>query len=168
MTPPLSNEMADFKVREEITPSDRHLIFNLITNSGFFRPREMAYGMDLFDEHLLKGELSNYQFMLHEKEGQLLAYGCYGPVKLCDRRYHLHWLAVDRLYQGQGLGHLLEAAITRKIGIQGGVKIYAEISNRDYHAPVRVFYESCGYRLAAAIADYYSDGDDKVIYVKDL
>jgi ribosomal protein S18 acetylase RimI-like enzyme len=106
--------------------------------------------------------------MLHEKDRQLLAYGCYGPIKLGDRRFQLHWLAVENAHQGHGLGHLLEAAITNKIRVQGGLKIYAEISNRDYHAPVRVFYESCGYRLAAAIADYYADGDDKVIYVKDL
>jgi ribosomal protein S18 acetylase RimI-like enzyme len=128
----------------------------------------MAYGMDLFDEHLLKGETSNYKFMLHEKDGELLAYGCYGLIKLSNRRYHLHWLAVDRNHQKHGLGVQLEAAIASKIRAINGVKIYAEISNRDYHAPVRVFYEKCGYRLAAAIADYYADGDDKVLYVKDL
>jgi ribosomal protein S18 acetylase RimI-like enzyme len=157
-----------FAMREEITPRDRNLIFTLLNNSGFFHPREMAYGMDLFDEHLLKGEASSYQFMLHEKNGMLLGYGCYGPIKLSDRRYHLHWLAVDRNCQKQGIGHLLEAAITDKIRAIGGLKIYAEISNRDEHAPVRVFYEKCGYRLAAAIADFYADGDDKVLYVKDL
>lgn len=155
-------------LREHIVPHDRHTIFALLNNSGFFLPREMAYGMDLFDEHLLKGDNSSYRFLLHEQDGALLGYGCYGPIRLSDKRYHLHWLAVDRHHQKNGIGRLLEEAIINKIRLLGGNKVYAEISNRDHHEPVRVFYEKCGYVLAASIPDYYADGDDKVLYVKDL
>ena len=155
-------------IREYIQPIDRHKIFKLLNECGFFLPREMAYGMDLFDEHLLKGENSSYRFLLHEDNGELLAYGCYGPIRLSNQRYHLHWLAVDRDRQKKGLGRMIETAIANKIRLLGGSKIYAELSNRDHHAPVRVFYEKCGYNLAASIPDYYADGDDKVLYVKDL
>ncbi len=157
-----------FPVREQVVPGDRNKIFSLLTGSGFFHPREMAYGMDLLDEHLLRGESSSYKFMLHEIDNMLLAYGCYGPIRLSDRRYLLHWLAVDRNYQHQGLGQKLETAIAAKIRSLGGAKIYAEISNRDVHAPARGFYEICGYKLAAAIPDYYADNDHKVLYVKDI
>src|SRR5689334_2586942 len=118
-----------FKLREHVQPTDRSKIFELLSAGGFFYPHEMAYGMDLFDEHLLKGENSSYQFMLHEQGEKILAAGCFGVLPLTDRRYHLHWLAVAHNHHGAGVGSKLEAAIVARIRIQGGIKIYAEISN---------------------------------------
>jgi GNAT superfamily N-acetyltransferase len=154
--------------RETIQAGDRHKVFELLHSSGFFLPREMAYGMGLFDEHLRRGEASAYQFMLHEREGQILAFGCYGIIPLTDRRYHLHWLAVDRAHQSGGLGRLLEKAICHKIHSLGGTRIDAELSTRGPLEKARIFYEKCGYKLAVAIPDYYADGDNKVLYVKNL
>jgi hypothetical protein len=45
-------DLRNFAVREELEPRDRRRIFNLLNESGFFLPREMAYGMDLFDAQL--------------------------------------------------------------------------------------------------------------------
>ena len=159
---------SSFVVREEIVASDRAKIFTLLHTSGHFLPREMAYGMDLFDEHLMRGEISHYHFILYEKNEKVLGYVCYGAIRLSDRRFHLHWMAVDRTCYHQGLGRHLEEAVTQKIIKLGGIKIYAETSNRDYHKVARAFYESCGYKPSATIPDYYGDKDDMVFYVKDV
>ncbi len=157
-----------FQVREHIEPHDRHRIFSLLNTGGYFLPREMAYGMDLLDEHLMKGDMSHYNFMLYEHQDALVGYGCYGPIRLSDKRFHLHWLVVDKDYHHQGLGRVLEEAIVAKVRSLGGVKIYAETSNRDYHKAARAFYEGCGYAPAATIPEYYGDKDDMVFYVKDV
>jgi ribosomal protein S18 acetylase RimI-like enzyme len=157
-----------FRLRETVEPTDRHRIFNLLSTSGYFLPREMSYGMDLLDEHLMKGEKSSYHFVLYEHENNLVGYGCFGPIRLCDRRYHLLWVLVDPFYHHQGLGRHLEQEIVTRIRAFGGVKIFAQTSNRDYHKAARAFYESCGYKTAATITDYYSNNDDVVFYVKDL
>jgi ribosomal protein S18 acetylase RimI-like enzyme len=157
-----------FQVREEVFPRDRHQVFSLVNSSGYFLPREMAYGMDMFDEHLMKGDISNYHFMLYADDTMLVACGCYGPIRLSDRRYLIHWMAVDRNYQHQGMGRRLEEAICKKIRLLGGVKVYAQTSNRDYHTAARAFYESCGYKSSSTIPDYYGDNDDMVFYAKDL
>ena len=86
----------------------------------------------------------------------------------CQRNYHLHWLAVDRQWLHHGLGRQIEAAIVSTIRRLGGVKIFAETSNRDYHEAARSFYENCGYQISATVSDYYGDRDDMVLYVKDL
>jgi ribosomal protein S18 acetylase RimI-like enzyme len=161
-------DISQFKLREHVEPTDRSKIFTLLSAGGFFYPHEMAYGMGLFDEHLLKGDNSSYQFMLYEKDDHILACGCFGVLPLTDRRYHLHWFAVAAGHHGQGIGHRLETAIVARIRAQGGVKIYAEVSNRDYHTRARKFYEHCGYRPGTVIADYYGNGDDKMLYVKDV
>jgi GNAT superfamily N-acetyltransferase len=158
----------DFKVREQVMPRDRSRVFSLLNSSGYFLPREMAYGMDLFDEHMMKGDASHYHFVLHEQDDALLAFACYGPLRLSDRRYHLHWMAVDRQHHNKGMGHRLESAIAAKVASLGGVRIYAETSNRDYHAAARAFYESCGYNASATVPDYYGDSDDMVFYVKTI
>jgi len=169
MTPEAA-EAPSFSLREHVLPSDRSKIFELLSTGGYFYPREMAYGMALFDEHLVKGESSSFQFMLYE-QGQgtgLLACGCFGALPLTDRRFHLHWLAVAGTMHKKGIGRRLEAALVARIRLQGGVKIYAEVSNRAYHDRARTFYEHCGYHTASTIRDYYGNGDDKILYVKDV
>lgn len=156
-----------FPVRDQVQPGDRQKVFSLMNASGLFLPREMAYGMDLFDEHLKKGENSHYHFIFHERGDVLLGFGCYGALKFCDRRYHLHWMAVDKDHHHQGTGRLLERAIVERVRNLGGVKIYAQTSNRDYHEVARAFYLSCGYQISASVPDYYGDKDDMIFYVKD-
>ena len=161
-------EPASFRLREHVTPHDRSKLFTLINDGGFFYPHEMAYGMNLFDEHLLRGDNSSYQFMLYEEGDRILACGCFGLLPLTNQRYHLHWFAVASAYHGQGIGQKLEAAITVRIRLMGGIKIYADTSNRGFHVRARKFYENCGYRQCSVIPDYYGDGDDKILYTKDL
>ncbi|HEU0118663.1 MAG TPA: GNAT family N-acetyltransferase [Alphaproteobacteria bacterium] len=159
--------MSDITMREDVRPNDRQKVFTLLNSSGYFLPREMAYGMGLFDEHLMHGEKSNYRFLLLERDGMLLGYGCYGPVRCSDRRYHLHWMTIDRNIQHQGLGRMLADAIADKVRGLGGVKIFGTVSNRTYRE-TQAFYSSCGYKLVAELPDYYGDGDAMVYCVKDL
>jgi ribosomal protein S18 acetylase RimI-like enzyme len=166
--PPSPQTPLSFALREHVVPSDRGKLFDLLNSGNFFYPHEMAYGMGLFDEHLLKGENSSYQFMLYEEARQMVACGCYGALPLTDRRYHLHWLIVAPNHHNKGVGRRLEAAMIARIRLQGGVKVYAETSNRPYHARARKFYELCGYKPGAVIIDYYAAGQDKMLYVKDV
>jgi len=50
----------------------------------------------------------------------------------------------------------------------GGRLILVETSGTTSYAPARKFYEVCGYSLQAKIPDFYSPGDDLLIYVKRL
>jgi hypothetical protein len=50
----------------------------------------------------------------------------------------------------------------------GGTRIYIETSHRADYEATRGFYERCGYRLEAVLADYYAPGDGRAIYVKGL
>jgi hypothetical protein len=54
------------------------------------------------------------------------------------------------------------------IGELGGRRIYIETSTRDLYLPTRQFYESSGYQAEATLREFYSPGDNKVIYVKSL
>jgi ribosomal protein S18 acetylase RimI-like enzyme len=44
--------------------------------------------------------------------------------------------------------------------------IVVETSGSERYIPTRRFYERIGFQQAAVVKDFYSVGDDKVIYVK--
>jgi len=48
------------------------------------------------------------------------------------------------------------------------MQVYADTSSRPQYEPTRAFYLSCGYVQEAFLADFYSPGDGKVIFVKPL
>jgi hypothetical protein len=50
----------------------------------------------------------------------------------------------------------------------GGCAIYVETASKTQYASTRAFYERCGYTVTATLPDFYSPGDDKVIYSKPI
>jgi ribosomal protein S18 acetylase RimI-like enzyme len=161
-------DTADIALREEIAPSDRSRIFKLLSAGGFFTTREMAYAMNLLDRSFLGSEAGDFRFMLLEQKDILLGYGCYGLLPLCNARYHIYWMAIDRHHRGKGIGKRLEAAITSNIRKLGGAKIYAEISDRNEDRLPQHFYAQCGYKHVATIPSYYADGDSMLLLEKEL
>ena len=65
-----------------------------------------------------------------------------------------------------GLGRALVERAERAMAAMGAKRIYIETSGRELYAPTRAFYRAVGYRKAAAVADFYGEGDAKVIYAR--
>jgi ribosomal protein S18 acetylase RimI-like enzyme len=55
-----------------------------------------------------------------------------------------------------------------RIKEMGGKRIYVETSSREQYRPTRSFYSRCGYQKEATLKNFYSPGDDKVIYLRVL
>lgn len=154
--------------RDQVHHSDRSRIFHLLSQSGQFSAREITHAMALFDAHDHHGQDSILHFILQEKDQDMHTCACYGPMPLSEQRFQLHWLAIDQNYRKAGLGKHLETVIEERVRKLGGCKIFAEASNQERHESLRHFYESCGYRLAAVVPDFYAEGDHKVWFTKDL
>jgi hypothetical protein len=56
----------------------------------------------------------------------------------------------------------------KHIAAAQGTRIYIDTSYKAQYDDTRAFYESLGYALGALLKDFYSPGDDKVIYHKIL
>ena len=87
---------------------------------------------------------------------------------MTDRRFDLYWVAVNPALGRQGVGRLLLARMEAELGAQGPAKIYVDTSSTPGYDPARSFYEKNGYQVACVFRDFYRDGDDKVIYLKEL
>ena len=156
--------------RETMRNEDVRAIRTLVSGSTeLFSAFEADIAEELAVESILKGaDNSGYHFILAEDGERLLGYTCYGPIGCTVNRFDLYWIVVDAGIRGKGVGTKLMKKTEDKIIALGGERLYIETSFRVVYEPTRRFYQKCGYRVAAILQDFYAQGDDKVIFCKDL
>jgi D-alanine-D-alanine ligase len=138
-------------------------------NHAFFNEEEIECVDELWEEYQAQGsEKSGYYFLV-EKEGEhVQGYACYGPRTLTSGTFDLYWIAVDPSIRRGGIGRKLLAASEEAIRKLGGRLIVLETSGLPGYEPTRKFYLATGYTQEATLKDFYSPGDDLVIFTKHL
>ena len=154
--------------RDEPLSSDIENIRRIVRSTDFFSRQERSIAVELAEERLTKGISSGYHFLFAEGEGTVIGYTCFGPIPGTKDSYDLYWIAVRNDHRGFGLGKAIIGKTEQKIGALGGKNIYVETSSRHQYKPTQAFYSKCGYKKEAVLKDFYSLGDDKIIYVKTL
>ena len=154
--------------REEVRPSDREQIRQLVHSSGFFSPKEIDIAEELVEERLSNGAQSGYFFLFAELDGNIIGYTCFGPIPDTPYSYDLYWIVIHNNFRRSGIGKALLARTENLIENQGGRLIYIDTSSRDHYRTTRMFYSRCGYRKDAFMKDFYNPGDSKITYVKDI
>ena len=153
-------------LRREVSPDDPETITTIVTSTGFFRDDEIQVASELAEERLQKGAASGYEFLFAEMAGETVAYCCYGLIPCTIHSYDIYWIATHRDYMKRGIGKYLLQETEKAILFLGGQGIYVETSSKDQYAPTRAFYEKNQYLLQARFANFYAQGDDKLVYVK--
>ena len=152
-------------LRTTVLPTDTATVRRIVESTGLFRPGEIDVAVELVQAFLDKGPASGYEFVFAEQKGEVVAYACFGRNSLTVQSWDVYWIAVEKSLQGQGLGHVLLDHVQQHIARAGGGRVYIETSHRADYQATRRFYERCGYKLEAVLADYYAPGDSKAIYV---
>lgn len=158
----------DIVTKNELLPGDDEQIREVLESSGYFHAREIDVALELVQEALKKGEESGYFYITAREGDHLVGYVCYGPIPLTFNRWDIYWIAVTDTLRGGGIGGMLLTKAEEHIRSLGGKKAYIETSSSRLYAPTRKFHERQGYILEAVQEDYYNDGDDRCLYVKDL
>ncbi len=154
--------------RYEVVKEDVLHIGNLVEATGFFRPDEVEIAIELVEERLEKGSESGYYFVIVEKLGKVIGYGCYGPIPCTLTSFDIYWIAVSPDLQGQGLGRIILTKMENLIFESNGKRTYVETSTQMRYASTRTFYARCGYHCEVILDDFYELGDGKAIYSKAL
>ncbi|MBI4417670.1 MAG: GNAT family N-acetyltransferase [Ignavibacteriales bacterium] len=146
--------------KEDIQP-----LKEILEATGAFRPEEIGVGIELME--IVAAEPGQEDYLMYtgvDEQGQVQGYYCVGPTPMTERTYDLYWIAVNPSAQGRGMsGELLQHCI-RLVANRGGSKIIAETSSQQLYDRTRAFYRKHGFKEEARIADYYSAGDDLVVY----
>ncbi|MBU2489770.1 MAG: GNAT family N-acetyltransferase [Proteobacteria bacterium] len=154
--------------RREAAPADVEKVGRLVAATGFFSEEEKAIAEELVTERLARGDESGYHFVFAELSGRLAGYACYGRIPGTRTSFDLYWIAVHPDFQGLGMGRSISRETERLIKAAGGVKVYADTSQRSQYASTRAFYEVTGWKLETVLEDFYFPGDGKAIYSKTL
>ncbi|TVQ85590.1 MAG: GNAT family N-acetyltransferase [Bacteroidetes bacterium] len=156
-------------IRKIITANDLDRVRQITLSTGFFRDDEVEVAVELVTEAFMKGqEQSGYFFLFSMMGDHTTGYVCYGPTPCTMGTYDLYWIVVDNNYRGNGTGKMLMQQTEKELIARKARKLYIETSSTEKYLPTRNFYENCGYIEEARLKDFYSNGDDKVIYSKVL
>ena len=151
-----------------LAAEDRAQLLALVRLQDNFNAQEVEVAIEVIDD-TLDPTKNDYCILVALSEGQgVVGFICYGDIPMTDRRFDLYWVAVDPALGRQGVGRLLLARMEAELRAQGPAKVYVDTSSTAGYDPARGFYEKNGYQVACVLHDFYRDGDDKVIYLKEL
>ncbi len=149
-----------------LSPDDRPALRAILQATPEFTDEEVAVALELIDDLLGGGD--HYRFVVAVVDGVVAGYGCFGPAPMTDGVWDMYWLVVDPSRRSEGLGTALLRASETEAAQLGARMMLIETASKPEYAGTRRFYEQAGYSEAARIADYYSAGDDKIVYRKSL
>jgi ribosomal protein S18 acetylase RimI-like enzyme len=153
--------------RTNVRLDDCETVREIVEATGYFNASEVSVAVELVRDNVTKGAAeSGYYFIFAELDGRTIGYVCYGPIPCTVSSYNLYWVAVHPAFQRRGFGRILVGEFERQVGSAKGTRIYIDTSYRAQYEDTRSFYQSLGYELDAILRDFYSPGDDKVIYRK--
>lgn len=151
-----------------LVESDLEAIEKIVTDVGVFNEEEIKIARVLAEERFTGRDLDYIFLFLRDENANVMAYTCYGVIPFTDKRFDLYWIAVAKEAQGLGLGKRIMHETQQNILSLGGKRIYAETSGTEKYIPARNLYIQSGFEEATVLKDFYKDGDDKIIYSKNL
>ncbi len=111
---------------------------------------------------------TDYSVFVYEVDGRILGYYCIGRRPLTDGVYDLYWIAVDPTSEIKGIGTILVEHAEKFTLENNGRWLLAETSSRDSYSGTRSFYMRNKFTIVAEINDFYSVGDNLIVFGKYL
>lgn len=146
--------------------NDNLSVREIIVSTKFFYDHEVEMAVELVEEWIKTGESSGYHFIFAENDGVTVAYSCFGPNEMSKTCFDLYWIATRDDFRGKGIGKKLIEETINQARNMGCKILIAETSGLPHYGPTREFYKKNGFILEAKIKDFYTMGDDKLIYTK--
>jgi ribosomal protein S18 acetylase RimI-like enzyme len=151
------------------TEADGSQIHSIAAGAGVFSQEEVDCVSELWEEYLTQGsKFCGYNFIVCREGDKVLGFACYGPRDLTDGVFDLYWIAVHPIARCNGVGRKLLIASEEAAREMGGRMLIAETSGTLHYESARRFYCRMGYENEATIKDFYTLGDDLLIFIKRL
>ncbi len=167
-SPEQAPNISRITLRSTVRHSDLLAVGQIVRSSGYFSEEEIETAVELVEDAILDGPFSHYLFIFAEIDRRVAAYACFGPIPLTRSSFDLYWIAVTEQFRRHGIGSIIMEQTENEIKRLGGTRIYVDTSGRAQYASTRAFYEKRGYRKEAVLENFYTPGDDKIIYCLNL
>ncbi len=157
--------------RDEIFEQDVETIRDILASTGFFEgaPDEIDAAVKNARHALKDGNTTeNYAFLFLEHDGKTAGYICFARAPCTVSTFEIHWLAVHNDHRGKGMGKRLPDKVVETVRQAGATKLILKTAGRDLYIPTQKFYQAYGFKEEARLKNYYSKGDDCLIYSMDF
>ena len=135
----------------------------VLEKTGLFPP-EM---LEPLVEPYLSGQAPHH-WLTACRDGRSNGFAYAEPERMTEGTFNLLAIAVDPAAQRRGVGRALVGALEDRLRRIGGRVLIVETSSLDDYAGTRTFYAGEGFSEEARIRDFYSDGQDKIVFWKRL
>ncbi len=150
--------------KEDIQP-----LIEILRATEVFREEEIGVALELMEIVIEEKDQKDYVISTFVDDSNTVrGYYCVGPTPMTVSSYDLYWIAVDPRIHSQGIGKQLLRHCEEYVKSKGGTLIIAETSSQPKYENTHSFYRRNHYTEASRIKDYYSQGDDLVVYTKNL
>jgi ribosomal protein S18 acetylase RimI-like enzyme len=147
-------------------PGDTKALVKLTRETNVFKPHEIIALGEVLEDYHSTMHAHGHRAATFEKNGEILGFAYFAPAAMTDRTWYLWWIAVTKQTQARGIGTQLLHYSEQEIRKAGGRLYFIETSSLPQYEMTRKFYLKHSYEKHAVLRDYYSDGDDMVIFRK--
>ena len=154
-------------------PSDTPRLLDLTAETGVFKAHEIEVLQELLEEYHAGslGEDHTAVVLLEGREHQaasIVGFAHYAPDVMTDRTWYLYWIVIEQRRQRAGRGTHLLQYVEADIRRRRGRLLFIEASSLPHSEATRRFYLKQGYEINGQLRDFYSDGDDMIVFRKRL
>lgn len=149
-----------------IKPFDVEGLEKLLKKIPNFNEAEVKVAMELIEITVNNPDQTDYNIFVYEEDGRILGYHCTGKRPLTDAVYDLYWIVADPEHSGKGIGKNLLEHAENFVKERKGRWILAETSSKESYRSTQSFYFRNNYTIISEIKDFYSVGDNLLIFGK--
>ncbi|MBL8683166.1 MAG: GNAT family N-acetyltransferase [Myxococcales bacterium] len=150
-----------------VTAADVDRVADLAIESTLFPEEARGFLLDQMNGWLRSSDPSG-AWIVDDSDGAIRSVAFYEPRAATDRVWYLTMIAVAPSAQGSGLGSATLSHVEQVLRASGQRLLLIETSSTPQYERTRAFYAKHGYTREAVVRDYFTDGDDMVLFRKDL
>lgn len=150
------------------TADDSASIIALAVGAGMFPANETDALAKVLEDYFAGNLDDGHAWITDEEEGELRGVAYYAPAMMADGTWYVYMIGIRPEYQGQGRGKTLMLHLENTLRASGQRLLLVETSGLPSYDRTRTFYAKCGYEEEARIRDFYTAGDDKIVFRKAL
>ena len=148
--------------------ADTPTLVTLTEATGVFKSHEIVALKEVLADYFAYNHMHDHFCVTDDRHGEVQGYAYYAPAAMTDRTWYLYWIAVNKATQARGIGGELLRYVENDIKQRNGRVLFIETSGLPYYELTRKFYLKHHYEVTGVLKDYYSDGDDLVVFRKKL